>query len=50
MNQKKVLILRACGSIDEKEECENITSLCRLYAFMVDDYCPLIVINNLMGF
>lgn len=39
MNNKRFLILRACGSEDENEECENIASQCRLYGFDVDDYC-----------
>jgi hypothetical protein len=40
MCNKRVLILRACGSKDEDEECVNIASQCKLYGFEVDDYCP----------
>lgn len=40
MCNKRILILRACGSKDEEEECANIASQCRLYEFEVDDRCP----------
>ena len=38
--KKKILILRACGSKDENNECINIASQCKLYGFDVDDHCP----------
>ena len=38
--QKKILILRACGLQDEKHECDNIISQAKLYDLDVHDYCP----------
>jgi hypothetical protein len=37
---KKILILRACGLTDEKQECDNIKSQCELYGIEAHDYCP----------
>jgi hypothetical protein len=37
---KTILILRACGLKDEKQECDNIKSQCELYGLEVHDYCP----------
>lgn len=37
---KRILILRACGQSDEKQECDNIKSQCELYGIEVHDYCP----------
>lgn len=40
MEKKRILILRACGINDEKQECDNIKSQSELYGLAVDDYCP----------
>jgi hypothetical protein len=37
---KKMLILRACGSTGEDEECINIKSQAELYEIEVHDKCP----------
>jgi hypothetical protein len=37
--KKKILILRACGSEGEQEECDIIKSQSKLYGFDVDDRC-----------
>jgi len=37
---KNILILRACGLNDEKQECDNIKSQAELYNIEVHDYCP----------
>jgi hypothetical protein len=39
-NTKHILILRACGIDDEKQECDNIKSQCELYDLKVYDHCP----------
>jgi hypothetical protein len=38
--RKKMLILRACGLTDEKQECDNIKSQAESYDIEVKDYCP----------
>ena len=40
MERKRILMLRACGHGDEKEECNNIKSQAELYDLEVHDYCP----------
>lgn len=37
---KNILILRACGLSDEKQECDNIKSQAELYNLEIHDYCP----------
>lgn len=37
---KNILILRACGLKDEKQECDNIKSQAELYKLEIHDYCP----------
>lgn len=37
---KRILILRACGLKDEKQECDIIKSQSELYNLEVHDYCP----------
>jgi hypothetical protein len=38
--KKRILLLRACGITDEKQECDNIKSQSELYDLEVHDYCP----------
>ena len=38
--QKKILILRACGHRDESNECDNIAIQAKLYNLEVHDHCP----------
>jgi len=38
--KKSILLLRACGLNDEKQECDNIKSQAELYGLEVYDYCP----------
>ncbi len=40
MEKKRILILRACGLKDEKQECDNIKSQSVLYDLEVYDFCP----------
>jgi hypothetical protein len=40
MSNRHILILRACGLKDEKQECDNIKSQCKLYGLEVHDHCP----------
>ena len=37
---KKLLILRACGINEEREECDNIKIQAQLYGISVNDFCP----------
>ena len=37
---KSILLLRACGLSDEKQECDNIKSQAQLYGLEVHDHCP----------
>lgn len=40
MEKKRILILRACGIDNEKQECDSIKTQCELYNIEVHDYCP----------
>lgn len=40
MDKKRILLLRACGINDEKQECDNIKSQSELYDLEVHDHCP----------
>lgn len=37
---KNILIQRACGLKDEKQECDNIKTQADLYCLEIHNYCP----------